>query len=589
MRIGTRLRKIRTPVTAAALATLTCVTALPVGVAMGGATSTTVSGAQSPSSYGEPVAFTATVDGEGPTGTVTFKDGSTTLGSGVLKPLAVSSIAAGHRHTCTVTAGGAARCWGANDENQLGVGPAGDQSTPVPVSGLSSGVAAVATGDTHSCALTDAGAVLCWGSNGFGQLGDNTTTDRNTPVVVSGMTSGVTAIAAGGYHTCAIQSSGAVRCWGRNLYGALGDGTTTDRHAPVAVSGLSSGARAIAAGLFHTCAATETGAAECWGNNERGQIGDGTTTDRHGPVSVSGLSSGVTDIFASRGHSCAVTEAGAARCWGYNNEGQLGDGSTTDRHTPVTVSGLARGVSAIGGGDYHTCALIGAGAARCWGSNAGGSLGDGTTTDRLTPVAVSGLASGGLDIVGGGSSFSCALMDTGAARCWGYNGYGQIGDGTFVSRSTPVDVDGFGAGALLVRGATTVLASGLAAGAHAITARYGGDGDNDASTSAALTHVVEKGGTEITKIKVKPKKPKAGKSARIKIVIAAVAPASGTPAGKVVVKDGKKKLGKFKLTKGKAKLKLRGLEAGTHKLKAKYKGTGNWVKSTGKANLKVGN
>jgi hypothetical protein len=150
-----------------------------------------------------------------------------------------------------------------------------------------------------------------------------------------------TAIAAGGVHTCALTSAGGVKCWGYNPYGQLGDGTTTGRSTPVPVSGLAGGVAALAAGSIHTCALTSAGAVKCWGNNIYGQLGDGTTTERHTPVAVSGLASGVAALAAAgSGHTCALTGAGAVKCWGRNGHGALGDGTTTERHTPVAVVGF---------------------------------------------------------------------------------------------------------------------------------------------------------------------------------------------------------------------------------------------------------
>ena len=190
------------------------------------------------------------------------------------------------------------------------------------------------------------------------------------------------AISAGTNHTCAVTSAGPVECWGYNAHGELGDGTTTERLIASDVSGLSSGVVAISAGASHTCALTSAGAVKCWGYNGYGQLGDGTTTNRLTAVEVSGLSSGVVAISAAGSHACALTSAGAVTCWGDNAYGELGDGTTTNRSVPVAVSGLSSGVVAISAGYQHTCALTSAGAAKCWGFNAHGELGDGTTTNR---------------------------------------------------------------------------------------------------------------------------------------------------------------------------------------------------------------
>ena len=236
-------------------------------------------------------------------------------------------------------------------------------------SSASATATAIAAGGAHTCALTSAGGVKCWGLNKDGRLGDGTRTERHAPVAVSGLASGVGAIAAGGAHTCALTSAGGVKCWGGNVYGQLGDGTTTMRTTPVAVSGLASGVAAVTARGGHTCALTSAGAVECWGANGVGQLGDGTTATRLTPVAVSDLTSGIQAIDAGSYHTCALTHTGAVACWGYNQSGQLGDGTTTDHHTPVAVSGLASGVAAVAAGDGHTCALTSAGAVECWGAD----------------------------------------------------------------------------------------------------------------------------------------------------------------------------------------------------------------------------
>ena len=181
----------------------------------------------------------------------------------------------------------------------------------VPAVGTAATATAISAGERHTCAVTSDGAMRCWGWNPFGGLGDGTTTDRLTPVTVVGLEGTVVAEATGAYHSCAVTSSGAVQCWGGNQYGQLGDGTTTQRLTPVAVSGLGSGVVAVAAGFYHTCALTTVGAVQCWGANFTGRLGDGTTTQRLTPVQVSGLTSGVVAIAAGVHHTCAVTAAGA--------------------------------------------------------------------------------------------------------------------------------------------------------------------------------------------------------------------------------------------------------------------------------------
>lgn len=274
----------------------------------------------------------------------------------------------------------------------------------------------------------------CWGRNVNGQIGDGTTTNRLTPVAVSGLSSGVQAIAAGNEHVCALTSEGAVRCWGINLFGGLGDGTTMDRYTPVPVSGLSSGVQAISAGSTGSCALTIDGAALCWG-----PIPGNGTLYRHTPVAVSGLSSGVQAISGGGSNTCALTSGGAMWCWGENNYGQLGDGTSgTSRLTPVAVSGLSSGVQAISSGGGRTCALTSGRTMWCWGSS-DSVLG----ADRLLPEQIAGLNGGnGVLKISVGGQHTCASTDNGSVWCWGSNGGGQIGDGTTVHRPTPVQVIG---------------------------------------------------------------------------------------------------------------------------------------------------
>lgn len=343
----------------------------------------------------------------------------------------VVDVEAGERHTCVLTSAGGVKCWGFNHDGQLGDGQGEDRSAPVDVAGLTSGVKAITAGWRHTCAITSGGGIKCWGNNNDGQVGDGTEIDRKTPQDVVGLMTRVTAIAAGERHTCALTTSGGVKCWGQNHDGQLGDGTRKDKVTPIDVTGLTSGVTAITAGWRHTCALASAGGMKCWGNNHDGQLGNGTENDSLTPVDVAGLTSGVTAIAARWRHTCALTSGGGVKCWGNNHDGQVGDGTRTERHRPVDVAGLTSGVKAIASGWRHVCVLMTDGGGKCWGSNHEGQLGDGTGIDRKSPVDAVVIPSGIVAIAAGGQH-TCALSQ-GAVACWGENEDGQLGDGTFKS------------------------------------------------------------------------------------------------------------------------------------------------------------
>jgi hypothetical protein len=288
-------------------------------------------------------------------------------------------------------------------------------------------VRAVSAGTTHTCALLTTGGVKCWGNNNRGQLGDGTKINRWTPVDVIGLTSGVAAIEAGGLDTCAVTIHGGAKCWGSNNHGRLGDGTTIDRSTPTNVIGLFTGVAAIRAndaGGAHTCAVLTSGGVKCWGNNETGQLGDGTTTESHIPIDVSGLTSGVSDVALGTWHTCAATSNGV-KCWGDNSLGQLGTGLTTTQTTPVGVIGLESGALHVATGREHSCALASSDNVKCWGSNFSGELGDGTTIGRLSPTSVISLT-GSVSTIAAGGSHTCALLTDGGINCWGENASGGL-------------------------------------------------------------------------------------------------------------------------------------------------------------------
>jgi alpha-tubulin suppressor-like RCC1 family protein len=361
--------------------------------------------------------------------------------------ITAAMVSTGTSHSCAVTTAHGVKCWGYNGWGQLGNGTTVDSAIPLDVVelGAGSGAIAVSAGESHTCAVTSAGAVWCWGYNGSGELGNGTSASSNVPVQVSGLDagSGAVAVSAGADHVCARTSAGVVWCWGYNYSGQLGDGTTTDSNVPVQVTGLiaASGAATISAGDYHSCAVTSTGVVKCWGDNRSGELGDGSTASSSVPVGVVGLT-GAQAVAAGGGYTCAVAPASGARCWGSNGYGQLGDGSITSSPVPVGVVGLGAGVSGVSAGSWrHSCAVTSGGVAQCWGSSIYGQLGDGGTTSSSVPVGVVGLGSG-VAAVSAGGSHSCALTTLGAVRCWGSNDSGQLGDGTATASAIPVAVFG---------------------------------------------------------------------------------------------------------------------------------------------------
>jgi alpha-tubulin suppressor-like RCC1 family protein len=361
--------------------------------------------------------------------------------------LHATALAAGANHNCAVTttgpavanAGGGVVCWGRNQWGQLGNGGGASSSVPVPVTGLDSGVRTVSAGHSYTCALTEAGAVWCWGNNSSGQLGNGTTTDSAVPVQVTGLQSGVVAISAGDYHACAITNDGDAMCWGQGRAGALGNGQSRSSSTPVSPVGLGAGVVAISAGGFHTCAILTDGHAKCWGLNANGQLGNGSTGLEPRPVDVTGVGS-LVQIAAGAQHTCAIDANGAALCWGRNQAGQIGDATVEDKQSPTPVQGLSSGVSEITAGTFHSCATTTEGVL-CWGSDIVGQFGNGSNSGVAAPIAgsVQGL-DGDAHGVDAGYLHNCAITGDGDVQCWGRNHFGQLGNGTVSDSNRAVDV-----------------------------------------------------------------------------------------------------------------------------------------------------
>jgi len=289
--------------------------------------------------------------------------------------------------------------------------------------------------------------VKCWGINNVGQLGDNSLADKWIPTDVYGLSQDVVAISAGGMRdgegqTCAIVAGGGLMCWGHNEYGQLGIYSTTNSQIPQSVPDLSHDVLGVAAGAYHTCA-VQAGAAKCWGYNYWSILGDGSTTDKNAPIQVSGLVSDVSAIVAGYSHSCALESGGSIKCWGIGSSGQLGSGTMDSHVTPSSVLGLPPGsVAAMAVGGSHTCVITSSGGVMCWGSNQFGQLGDGSKTTRLSPIEVANLSSGVVALCAGGNH-TCAIKDPDLALCWGHGEDGKLGDGTGQDRLIPTKVVDF--------------------------------------------------------------------------------------------------------------------------------------------------
>jgi alpha-tubulin suppressor-like RCC1 family protein len=358
----------------------------------------------------------------------------------------IASVAMGGTHTCSLSTIGEVACWGSNYGGQIGDGSFETRVVPTPLAGLSEPLSRIAAGAEHTCALTQSGAVWCWGDNAVFQIGDGSLDDRPLPTPVTGLTGGATSIAAGGQHSCAVTGAGAAQCWGSGYSGQLGDGSMVPSGTPTQVTGLSAGVARVAAGFKHSCALTSAGGLKCWGKNEHGQLGDGTTTDRVTPVDVSGLTSGVEAVSAGFTHTCAIKTDGDLWCWGSGGAVGLGGPAFVDVLVPAAVPDLHNVVS-VAAGPSHTCAALQDGTVECWGYNATGQIGNGVQVydTVLSPVPVSGLSSPAVSVAAGGDNFddqTCAVLVSGQLSCWGSNRVGQLGDGTTATRFIPAKVAG---------------------------------------------------------------------------------------------------------------------------------------------------
>jgi alpha-tubulin suppressor-like RCC1 family protein len=368
---------------------------------------------------------------------VTSPDVNTSgLGASIFA-LGLGRISSGDSHSCGLTATNEAYCWGDNSTGQLGNGTSGVPSNvPVAVS-TTIKFSSVVAGRIHTCGLSVTGDAYCWGSNFVGALGNGSGIDSLTPTAVTAPSVGIkySSISASNDHTCVISLAKDAYCWGENGNGRLGDNSTTQRDTPVQVSDPAGGPEAylsISAGYSHTCAITVSDKTYCWGDNSSGELGNASNLDSSIPVLVNTGAVAYTSIAAGNNFSCGIQANGSAYCWGSNGNGNLGNNSIIDSNTPVLVNDPIGGVvkySSIVTGGFHTCAISLAGDAYCWGYNVDGELGNGANFNIAIPALVSPPSSGGilysgLDV---GTFHSCAFSTNGNAYCWGYGANGRLG------------------------------------------------------------------------------------------------------------------------------------------------------------------
>jgi alpha-tubulin suppressor-like RCC1 family protein len=376
--------------------------------------------------------------------------GNPAFASGSLNPIPVvnppkaipSIVGAGHEHSCAIDKKENVLCWGGNSQGQLGDGSTVTRTKPVTVD-IGGKAKEVSVGEQHTCAILKDGVLKCWGANNFGQLGQNNTTTAGYTLPTTVNLGGARAIqvTAGAINTCAILENGELKCWGRNENGQVGINSTVQNITTPTTVNLG-GARAVQVGIgsWHTCVVLQTsttnGNAKCWGSNVSGKLGDGTTTQRRSPVDVRLDGRRIFQIAAGRSHTCAVLEDGDALCWGDGADGRLGTGSTTDRSTPFGVSLGGRKVAGITTGMHHTCAVIKDGSTYCWGWNPNSQLGNGNTTNYQIPQPVGHPGSRNTTFVSGGTRHTCAVIDV-QIYCWGDNSAYQLGDTTNITRIFP--------------------------------------------------------------------------------------------------------------------------------------------------------
>jgi alpha-tubulin suppressor-like RCC1 family protein len=328
--------------------------------------------------------------------------------------------------------------WGNNNSGQLGDNTTIRRSTPVTTFAGGTNWKQVSGGNSFTAAIKTDGTLWTWGDNSNGQLGNNTTSQRNTPVTTFAGGTNWKQVACGGYHTAAIKTDGTLWTWGNNTYGRLGDNTTTQRNTPVTTFAGGTNWKQVACGGYHTAAIKTDGTLWTWGRNYGGQIGDNTTTQRNTPVTTFAGGTNWKQVAGGLQHTAAIKTDGTLWTWGYNIFGGLGTNTTTDRLTPGTTFAGGTNWKQVACGDWHTAAIKTDGTLWTWGLNGNGELGNNTTTHRSTPVTTFAGGTNWKHVSDGGGEYTAAIKTDGTLWTWGRNYVGALGDNTTTHRSTPV-------------------------------------------------------------------------------------------------------------------------------------------------------
>ena len=410
-------------------------------------------------------------------GTSAASGGTSAASGGTNAIVGAVAVDAGAYHTCALLGNGTVRCWGYNGYGELGDGTSTSRTTAVSVANITS-AQAITAGGWNSCALLGDSTVTCWGRNDKGQLGDGTTTNRATAVATKNI-SGVDEISSGTAHSCAIVGAAHnVYCWG---YDSGTDPTVPTNNTLEVIPASAT----LAVGGAHACGVLLDQTVECWGASSNGQLGSFQPARYNIVPNVAKA----TAVASGALHSCALLEDHTIRCWGNGVMGQLGNGMFR-LNGVVSVQGITNAI-AVSAGRVHSCALLDDGTVRCWGGNGSGQLGDGSQVNQATPVAVTGLSN--VVSISSGDSHNCVVLADHTVRCWGSNTFGQLGDGTNASRSAPKIVVGLpldgggtsGTGGTSGAGGTSGTGGSKATGGTSATGGTGGTSGVSCSDCAA--------------------------------------------------------------------------------------------------------